>query len=206
MCGSGRFLVPLLERGFDMDGTDASPEMLAACRRRCAERGLNPSIELQPLQELSMRRRYALAMIPAGSFELVERRDAGQALARLYEHLRPGGRLVLEAHARRPDNPWSGPWGGRWVSRPDGAKIIISWLGQYDPVKAEQRSVHRYDLVQDGRLIETEFEDFGGPVYDREELTALLHCAGFTEVQYLKLYAMTEPEDDAEIAYVATRP
>src|SRR4051794_24249809 len=33
-CGSGKSLVPLLERGYDVAGCDLSPEMLAVARRR----------------------------------------------------------------------------------------------------------------------------------------------------------------------------
>src|SRR5207248_8049053 len=35
MCGSGRFLVPLARAGIDIDGVDASDDMLAACSQRC---------------------------------------------------------------------------------------------------------------------------------------------------------------------------
>ena len=42
MCGSGRFLIPLLKRGFDIDGVDASPHMLQACRDHCQRLGLTP--------------------------------------------------------------------------------------------------------------------------------------------------------------------
>src|SRR2546426_9524242 len=38
MCGSGRFLAPLLEAGVDVDGVDASADMLAACAARGEER------------------------------------------------------------------------------------------------------------------------------------------------------------------------
>ena len=41
LCGSGRFLVPFLERGLDIRGMDASEEMLSTLRekapRACAE-------------------------------------------------------------------------------------------------------------------------------------------------------------------------
>ena len=40
MCGSGRFLVPLAAAGIDIDGIDASEDMLAACARKCAEHGV----------------------------------------------------------------------------------------------------------------------------------------------------------------------
>ncbi len=34
LCGSGRFLVPFLERGFDISGMDLSEEMLAKLNKR----------------------------------------------------------------------------------------------------------------------------------------------------------------------------
>ena len=43
MCGSGRFLVPLAMDGIDIDGVDASPEMLAACKKKCDEAKLDPA-------------------------------------------------------------------------------------------------------------------------------------------------------------------
>ena len=68
MCGSGRFLLPLLARGFDIDGVDASPCMLEACRKRAAQQRLTPKLLEQNLEALELSRRYALAFIPAGSF------------------------------------------------------------------------------------------------------------------------------------------
>ena len=38
MCGSGRFLIPILENGIDIEGTDASGHMLDNCRKKCAEK------------------------------------------------------------------------------------------------------------------------------------------------------------------------
>ena len=58
MCGSGRFLLPLLEAGVDIDGVDASPHMLAACAAKCAERGLRASLHEQSLHALDLPRRY----------------------------------------------------------------------------------------------------------------------------------------------------
>jgi SAM-dependent methyltransferase len=33
MCGSGRFLLPLLQQGYDISGFDLSSDMLDACRK-----------------------------------------------------------------------------------------------------------------------------------------------------------------------------
>jgi len=58
MSGSGRFLIPFLERGIDIDGVDASPHMLQACRDYCQDKGLNPVLYQQLLPELDLPRQW----------------------------------------------------------------------------------------------------------------------------------------------------
>ena len=64
MCGSGRFLLPLMQAGYDITGVDASPEMLAACRRKALRLGLTPDLHQQFLHELDLPCAYALVLIP----------------------------------------------------------------------------------------------------------------------------------------------
>src|SRR3990172_1144329 len=84
MCGSGRFLVPLLEAGIDIDGVDASPDMLAACSARCAERGIAERLHQQLLHELDLPRRYRLIFAGGGSFGLIiDAAEVAESLRRL---------------------------------------------------------------------------------------------------------------------------
>src|SRR5207249_4956603 len=73
MCGSGRFLAPLLEAGIDVDGVDASADMLAACAARCEERRIRARTYRQFLHELGLPRRYRL--IFSGERVMTERND-----------------------------------------------------------------------------------------------------------------------------------
>jgi Methyltransferase domain len=126
MCGSGRFLIPLLERGFDIDGADASHYMLQACREHCSRKGLNPVLHEQFLEDIEMPRRYGLVIIPAGSFCLITERIAvEEGLKRIYDLMLPDSTFVLEI-VRLPSSlppAGTGSWSGRWVERPDGAKL-----------------------------------------------------------------------------------
>src|SRR3954451_11701159 len=65
MCGSGRFLVPLRLRGFDIDGIDASSRMLEACRGKLTRLGLQATLLQQRIEAAEVPRRYALVIIPA---------------------------------------------------------------------------------------------------------------------------------------------
>ena len=59
--------------------------------------------------------------------------------------------------------------------------------------------MHRYELVQGGRLLATEFEDFELKYYEVEEFSALLARAGFVAVQ-----ADRSPGHCDDVAYVFT--
>jgi SAM-dependent methyltransferase len=198
MCGSGRFLLPLLVRGFDVEGSDASPQMLAACRARAQELGLQPALKEERLDQLTNERRFALIFIPSGSFCLITDETAVlSSLLRIRERLAPNGRFIVEIERRDRTrySELSGTWGGRWVTRADGAKIVLSWLSQYVAPTGISSSVHRYELLKDGRLLAQEFEDWALKLYELSEFRALLGRAGFTRIQALTPYSL-EPVDE----------
>lgn len=195
MCGSGRFLFPLLKQGFDIDGSDASPYMLQACCDRCKSRGFTPILYEQFLEQIELPRQYGLVIIPSGSFCLVTNQlQIRESLRRIYALMLPGAKFVLEIEQHKgPSISW--PWGGRWVERPDGAKILISWLGHYNADQRIAQAFNRYELIKDGQLLETEFEDFDLRRYDLAEFRELLEVTGFKEIKTFKVYALSEPDE-----------
>lgn len=212
MCGSGRFLLPLAARGFDIQGSDASPDMLSACRERARQLGLTPVVSQQRLDALHADRQFGLVFIPSGSFSLItDLHAASQALERIRELIAPGGRFIVEVERRNSErcSELSGTWGGRWVTRPDGAKIVLSWLSQYVAPTGISSSVHRYELVKDGQLLAQEFEDFELKLYDLAEFRQMLERARFTEIQALVPYSLepvSEQSDPDDGAIFVCRP
>ncbi len=203
MCGTGRFLLPLLEQGLDIEGSDSSPSMLSACRARGHEQGLSPTLHEQALQTFEVTRKLGLVFIPSGSFGLlIEQAAVQQSLQRVFAALLPGGTFLVEVE-RLLDRPpeVSGNWGGRWVERPDGAKLILSWLSQYSGAPNISQSLHRYELVKNGQLLEVEYEDFRVRCYDKDEFAALLSAAGFSDIHALRPYEGC-PADDSDEAFV----
>jgi len=198
MCGSGRFLLPLLARGFDVVGSDASPHMLAACRAHARRLGLEPALKEERLDALTNDRRFALIFIPSGSFCLITDEAAAFAgLVRVRELLVPNGRFIVEVERRDRTrcSELSGTWGGRWVTRPDGAKIVLSWLSQYVAPSGISSTLHRYELLKEGRLWAREFEDFELKLYELSAFRELLTRAGFSQIQALTPYSL-EPVDE----------
>lgn len=180
--GTGRVMIPLLEAGIEVEGVDNSPEMLAICRARCAERGLQPVLHEGDMGSLSLPERYEAIIIPAGSFLLIERREESLgALKRFREHLLPGGRLILDLELQTDLRVGTISTGT--VETPQGETITtesnvveVNFLEQYSV------SYLRYEKWQEGELMQTEMQRFALRWYGLEEFELVLKSLGFSEV------------------------
>jgi len=177
--------------------------MLQACRDKCQGKGLSPVLYQQYLQELNLPRQYGYIFIPACSFGLIiDRQAVTESFRRLYQHLLPGGKLVLEVETPRAPPKELGKWRTRSVTRSDGAEIVFSTLQTYDSQEQVERDSHKYELFKDGSLIETELEDFALRVYERDEFQKLLEATGFINVRATKTYQDAEPDEgDATLVF-----
>jgi SAM-dependent methyltransferase len=180
--GTGRVMIPLLEAGIEVEGVDNSAEMLAICRARCAERGLQPVLQERDMRSLSLPERYEAIIIPAGSFLLIERREESLgALKRFREHLLPGGRLILDLELQTDFR--MGTISTGTVQTPQGETITVESI-VVEVNFLEQYSVShlRYEKWRDGELLRTEMQRFAGRWYGLEEFELVLKSLGFSEV------------------------
>ncbi|REE69547.1 methyltransferase family protein [Paenibacillus taihuensis] len=210
MVGSGRIIVPLLEAGLQVDGVDASPDMLASCRKRCEERGLLANLYQAELQELELPNLYDAIIIPAGSFLLIEDREQSiAALKRMYAHLKPGGRLMLDLFL--PDANFElGHFAGTSVFHMqdgdlitmEGKLIETSFLHQH------KVSLIKYEKWRDGALIQTELQRFALRWYGVHEFKDVLESCGFTDIVISAdfEYGKVLTSDKQQYVYEAIRP
>lgn len=200
MCGTGRYLLPLLASGLHVEGTDASPDMLALCRKEAQRMALSPILHEGRLQELALDKSFSLVIIPSGSFSLlILERDIVLCLTRIFAALSSGGRFIVEVERAGTIEPsMSGRWEGCWLTLPDGSELIHSWLQQYSGVEGVARSLHRYELISQGQLVRTEFENLAVRHHEPDSFRALLSTAGFTEVRCLSPYERTALDDRDE--------
>jgi SAM-dependent methyltransferase len=207
MCGSGRFLVPLLEADIDIDGFDASPHMLGACAAKCAGRGLRASLYEQTLHELELPRRYRFIFAGGASFGLiVDIREVEESLRRLHDHLLPGGNLLLEVETPRaaPANAESGQVPPRRWTRPDGAEIVQHYRGSYDPETKTQRGTLSYELWVSGERVLVEENAWVLRYWEPEGFAAQLGRTGFEVVRSIDPYTGRGAEGRV-ISYLAQR-
>ncbi len=199
MCGTGRFLVPMREAGIDIDGVDASPQMLRACRAKCAERGLEVDLREGLIEDLSPERGYAHALIPAGSFSLLSAESARAALNRLHECLLPGASLLIDVMTGVQYRPGPSRWIGSWVERSDGARIVLSLLLRYDPETRSSTMLNKYELFSGGQLIRTELEELPQQFYTLAEFTGLAMTTGFEVDEVIEDFSGA-PATDAAVS------
>jgi SAM-dependent methyltransferase len=216
-CGTGRLLIPYLQAGLDVDGADISADMLALCRERADREGLPPpNLYAQALHELDLPRRYRTIVV-CGAFGLGARRaDDRESLRRLYEHLEPGGTLVLDNEVpwcvgywrfwqkeAREDLPL--PWPDEGQRR--GDLELRSRFVDLDPHEQTLELAIRAALWENGRRVREEEHVLTMTLYFTHELLLMLGRAGFVDVDLRAGYRDEPPtEDDDFVVLDARRP
>ncbi len=175
MCGTGRFLIPLLEEGYSVSGFDYSSHMLEVCRKKCAARGLKPTLAEATFETFSSQEIYKLIFIPSSSFCLLtEQSQVIQALNFVSNRLAPTGKFIFEIETIAAVTPSQGSWKGRWVNREDGSKIVINTLSCFDELSRIETILCRYELWEKNHISRIEVEDFKLRLYETSEIEQLL--------------------------------
>ncbi len=195
LCGSGRFLVPFLERGFDICGFDSSREMLDKLLAKAPKACVQQADALH----FNAREAFDYIFIPSGSISLFTDVNACKDVLRhLRSALAPEGALVLSADsvmsAYADDADYTTVASER---TDDGAELILKMQHRYDAASQTQFLPSRYELYRDGKLLRSEYMDFQTHLYRFGEMEAYLEECGFTDVT---TYANYEKELAAEDA------
>ena len=105
-CGDGDPLLDLCASGLDVEGLDASADMLDRCRQAAEQRGLDVTLHLAGMEDMDLGRRYRSIYLAGATFNLLVDDDtAGAALARIAAHLEPGGVALVPLTIPTPTPP-----------------------------------------------------------------------------------------------------
>jgi SAM-dependent methyltransferase len=202
-CGTGRQLLPALRARLDIEGVDNAPDMLAICGRKAKQAGLAPTLHQQDVRRLDLPRRYTTIFCAYGTFQLLaDWDDAMAALHRVYDHLTPGGRFLVDCSI-----PWHELTAPRrqWrltevVTRPDdGATVLKHEASETDPLRQVQTLYIRHEVYQRGQLT-TGLRRLRLRWYGRREFQLMLETAGFRDI------TITTDESINRSYYAARRP
>lgn len=201
MCGTGRFLLPLLEEGFEVQGFDASKHMLAALDAKANAKNLKPTVWKGFVEDLKRSEKYDLIFIPSGSFCLIIDPVAIQsALKIFYDHLSDDGVLLFEIETLK-SVPSTGVWQGSVWHKPNGQMIVLSTLATFEDNVLN--CIGKYELIHNNSIIRTELENLKVRIHKPHELTEILKNCGFANIRMIKAFDnRTAPDlNDEAIVY-----
>lgn len=200
MCGTGRFLLPLLAEGFDVHGFDASDHMLEALHFKAKAKNLEPTVWKCFVEDLKRPEKYNLIFIPSGSFCLIiDPTAVKEALKTLYDHLSDEGVLLFEGETLKAVPPLD-VWRGSVWHKPNAQMIMLSSLATMKDNVCN--SIGKYELAYNNSVIHTEIEELKVRIYDPLELTEILKSCGF-KVRAIKAFdgSATPDENDEAVVY-----
>lgn len=152
-CANGRLLLDYASLGVDIDGVDVSPDMLATCRARALQLGLDPRLFEQRMEALGLPRRCKTILVPSSSFQLLTGpEEARTALADPTSRSKPRsstGRLGSKRSTPSEPSPGSPPSPGTGCSAYSG--VVLTRTATATPRGVEgARNVPRTRLIPKG--------------------------------------------------------
>ena len=215
-CGAARHLVPLVKRGLEVEGSDASADALRYARLAAEKNGVAPVFYHQSMEDLDLPNRYETIFIVNGSFEILSDRTlAMDALQRIHDHLVPGGQILIDLGIPSEviGRDYGKPLGTRrtWkpFSRPfeKGNIHVQVWTEYLDSFNQKLIDKRQYDLVVDGEVVQTEIHSMRLTWYYKYEFTLMLEKIGFRKIRFYAAGSDEPPIDScSEFCCAADRP
>jgi SAM-dependent methyltransferase len=210
--GTGRKLIPLLERGFDIVGIDTSEDMMARCLATCRVKGLQAELHEQSMVEFDLPREFGMIFLASGGLSLfTSDQDIGATFGRVMVHLRPGGLFAFGfeplpsgGNTDESDGIW-GRWDGDWVKGPDD--VVIAWRRRrkYDPASHVWDALFVVEKFINGSLVETEANERMGRYFTTDEAVQYAVAAGFESIRATSGFTEDLPSSDSRVITVRCR-
>lgn len=189
MCGSGRFLVPFLEYGYNIRGVDFSVEMLEKLKLKAPE----ADVEYADIAEYTTNEQFDYIFISSGSVSLFTDMNLCQKiLKKIKGLLAPTGKFVFAVDtiaAKCLDNDDYEM--SVSVKMKNGFDLVLKTKNYFDVQQQIQFSPGIYELYDRDKLLKSEHMDFQTHLYKFGEMENYLREAGFTEI---KTYSSFEKE------------
>lgn len=194
LCGSGRFLVPFLERGLDICGMDLSGEMLAKLK----EKAPGARVVQGDILAYDPEEKYDYIFISSGSVSLFTDMDMCRAiLQKMKSLLKQGGRFVFAVDTVADRCPDDADYRvSVSVKTEEGYDLVLKGKNFYDEKTQTQFSPSIYQLYRGDELLQQEEMDFQTHLYQLGELEPWLRDMGFREVRVYATYEKAAAEND----------
>lgn len=180
--GTGRILIPMLQKGLLVDGVDISEAMLDQCRQHMETYGVDGTLYHQNLLQLSLPHTYGAIVMPTGSFCLLDRQVIQKVLTSFYDPLDSHGKLVIDLEM--PSSFHQGDVSVDHFKFSDTTGILYTSISEtMDWLEQKTSYISRYEWLEKGDVLETEVSNFTLYWYGIEEFKMRLQSVGFTDIE-----------------------
>lgn len=199
-CGTGAMTALLTERGYELIGVDASPEMLSRAREKAENLSGEPPVFLnQAMPELDLYGTVDAAVCCLDSLNyLTSPRDVQRTFQRLHLFISPGGVLLFDVNSVEKLASLDGQ-----VFLDEREDIYCVWRTEYE--KRSRLCTYWMDIFTrrpDGGWNRSE-EEHRQRGYTVDELRTWLMDAGFTRIRTFGDCRMAAPRENEQRIYFA---
>jgi len=179
-CGTGNHDLPLLRRGFDVTGLDASAPMLAIARRKARAEHLPLRLEKADMRSFRLGRRFDAAISMFGAFGyLLPNSSVTSCLRAVRRHLADDGVFAFEYW----HTPGVRPGHQSWMQRKAGGLEIVRFSDStFDPRTSRLAMDFQFLVLRGDRVVDRFDELHVARTYRRPEMGRLLQGAGFDRI------------------------
>lgn len=194
LCGSGRFLVPFLERGFDICGMDLSSEMLDKLKQKMPD----AKVVQADILEYSSKEQYDYIFIPSGSVSLfTDMNVCKKILEKLRYMLVPKGKFVFAVDTVADKCPDDYDYKIAVSVKTEGDfDLILKSKNYYDEQSQTQFSPAIYELYNGTELLQREQMDFQTHLYKFGEMERYLREIGLKRIITYSSFQKEPATDD----------
>lgn len=208
-CGSGRLLLPLLQKGHDVEGLELSGEMLAMCRAAAEDLSLDAVLHEGDMTTFDSGKRYASLLVPAFTLQLAA--DPAAVLSHFRTLLAPDGVIYLsvfipfaELHKELLEGEWYEDHRIPWS---EGRSAVIDTRHRLNRKERILDREHRYRLLAEDGSVEAEhISQQTLRWFTARQLSGLLAKAKFEPIHAIADFDPEAPVDEeAQIITVVAR-
>lgn len=205
-CGSGHPLLELVKRGYDVEGLDASQDMLDLCRAGADALGLEVTLHLGEMQSFDLPRRYRSIFVASESFTLLTTdEDAVHAARRIHSHLEPGGCALITLEIPDPRTIRASLGQFREVTKEDGTRLRVAVVGLETSTDGRTLSRRlRYERVPTSGEPELLERVWQTRWWSKADFARMLRSAGFKRVR-LRAPTVSRTRDGRFFSVLAQR-
>jgi SAM-dependent methyltransferase len=185
-CGTGNVTAELLRRGYEVEGADASPAMLAVARRKLPAAVALHCRDMRDLPLPGPPFDACVCLFDSLNY-LLTPEDLARACAGVAAGLRPGGVFVFDMNAIHALETGMFNQSGSG----DGG-LEYEWHSGWDPV-SRLCTIHMEFRLRDGAAWSTLHETHVQRGYPVAEIRAALEGAGFTGIEVFQAFTMNAP-------------